>query len=132
MRITNTIKVFSFITLLMAVIIGISIYSGRTLIGSSKSLENQISEIEGSIKAGGWGNAAASLSKTAEDWERLKPKWYMLTDHMEIDNISSTLARMGRYVEAEDLPSAMAEASSLRQYLRHIPEREILNLENIF
>lgn len=128
----QTFKVFLSVFILAAMIVGISCVSQRILYVTSSELEKDLVRVEDSTVSNDWDTAAASLEKVREKWSGIKGTWAILIDHMEIDNIDITLARVEQYILCKDTSSALAEASALMKYVRHIPRKEALNLENIF
>ena len=128
----HTFKVFLSVFILAAMIFGISLISQSILFRTSSLLEKDLSRVEDSTVSNDWDNAEASLKKVREKWSGIKKTWAMLIDHMEIDNIDITLTRVEQYILCKDTSSALAEAAALMKYIRHIPRKEALNIENIF
>lgn len=128
----HSFKVITSIIVLLAVIIGASIFSSRILASSSEKLQQQISEIERNTSEGNWEKAEESITSVEKDWEKLEKTWAKLIDHMEIDQIDNTLSRLTKYIETQDKPLALAEAAALKKYIEHIPEKESLQLKNLF
>jgi len=132
MRLANTAKIIIFLLILISVVLGFSFYAKKSLDFSSKKLQDQITSIEDSIRAGDWDKAAKQLSNIKKDWDSVRKSWAMLLDHAEIDNIDEALSKMAIFIESEELSMALAEASTLKQYVSHIPEKESFRLQNIF
>lgn len=129
---SHTLKFALSILILAVMIFGISFISQRILYATSFEMEKDISRVEDSTVSNDWDNAQESLKKVREKWSGTKKTWAMLIDHMEIDNIDITLTRVEQYILCKDTPSALAEASALMKYVRHIPRKEALSLENVF
>ncbi|NJD02385.1 MAG: DUF4363 family protein [Ruminiclostridium sp.] len=128
----QTFKVLLSVAVLAAIIFGMGFISQRILIHTSSELEKELSKVEDSTVSNDWNTAEKSLKKVQETWSGIKKTWAMLIDHMEIDNIDITLTRVEKYVLCKDTSSALAEAAALMKYIRHIPKKEALNIENIF
>jgi squalene cyclase len=126
-----TVKILTGLILLTIIIIGFSLYTQSYLNQTSVELEKHINTIESGIKAGDWNTVFKNLDETDARWKHSKKGWATLIDHQEIDNIDETLSRMQEFIKTKDVPSALAEASALKLYLRHIPDKESLNIENI-
>lgn len=126
-----TVKIVTALVLLILVIFAVSLYTQSYLGRTSIGLEKHIDTIERGINAGDWKTVKENVDKTDTEWQHEKKKWAILIDHMEIDNIDETLSRMSEFVKTKDVPSALAEASALKLYLRHIPAKESLSIENI-
>ncbi|MCX7923180.1 MAG: DUF4363 family protein [Clostridia bacterium] len=129
---SHSFRVISSLVILLALIVGASIYTTSALANSSKNIEDQISQIETDIKANNWENANKKLSEIESNWSRTEQTWAMLLDHIEIDNIDIALSRMSKYIEVKDMNLALAEAATLKKYIGHIPEKESFGLKNIF
>ena len=127
-----TIKIIAALTLLTFMIIVASLYTQSYLGKTSIKLEKQVHTLQVGINAEDWETVGINLDSTIIEWEQSKKTWAMLIDHLEIDNIDETLSRMKEYINARDVPSALAEASALSLYFRHIPAKESLSIENIF
>ena len=128
----HTFKVLSSVFILAAMIFGMSFISQRILFITASDLEKDLSQVEDSTVSNDWNTAEASLKKVSEKWSGVKKTWAVLIDHMEIDNIDITLTRVEQYILCKDTSSALAEASALMKYIKHIPKKEAPNIENIF
>ncbi|MFZ5987632.1 MAG: DUF4363 family protein [Bacillota bacterium] len=128
----HTVKVLASLTILLALIIGSSFITNRTLHSTAQRLEDQINKIESSTINGDWNSAQKNLASIEEEWPRVEKTWTVLLDHIEIDNIDTALLRMSKYVETKNSSMALAEIAALRQFIKHIPEKESLSLKNIF
>lgn len=128
----HSTKILLSITTLVVVVILAGVFSGRTLASSSKKIENQIETVEKNVKDGKWKEADSALSNAKEIWSSSEKIWTILIDHIEIDNIDTGFERLSSFLETKSTPLALGEISSLRQYIRHIPEKEIPSIKNIF
>lgn len=128
----HTTKTLSAIIILLALIMAVGYYSYKTLSQTSRNLENYITEIEENTKQNNWKKAEENLTAVQADWSKVQHTWSVLIDHVEIDNIDSTMSRMEKFIETRDTPSALAEAASLKLYVKHIPEKEFVSLKNLF
>jgi hypothetical protein len=128
---SHTIKIVTPLVLLLAVIIGTSVYASKNFTSSSKRLENSAVQIEASVNGEDWANANAKLTNIKEDWQKVSKSWAMLLDHNELDNIETALTKMSAYIRTKDKSSALAETAAFKQYVKHIPEKEIFNFKNL-
>lgn len=120
------------VSLLAALIVGFSLYAQSYLHTESKKLEGHIEGIEYSIKTGNWQKAETELTEMKEKWSGTQNIWAILVDHIEIDNIDYTMSRFTEFIKTKQHAFALAEASSLMQYVKHIPQKESFSLQNIF
>lgn len=128
----HNLKVLSGIFILVVIIIGASLYTGSLYNNSSNQLEELISNMEISIKSGDWKKTDSEMKKISKRWHQIEGTWATLLDHFEIDNIEISLLRLSKYIESQDSSLTLSEAAALKQYIRHIPEKESLDWKNIF
>lgn len=128
----HSAKVIISIVVLLAVIFAFSAYASNLLATTSQDLESHVAKIEEHIKAEDWEKIDTPLESVEKQWKKTSRTWAILIDHFEIDNIDAALSRMSMFIEAKDRGPALAEAGILRQYIRHIPEKESMRLINIF
>lgn len=128
----NTIKTLALPAILLILVIGTSMFTLSILSKNALDLEQQINEIESYTVNKDWSSAEESLSIIEENWNKVEKTWAVLLDHMEIDNIDISLIKMAEYIKTKDSALALAEISALKQYVKHIPEKESFNLKNLF
>lgn len=126
------LKILALPAILLVLVIGTSLFALNTLSKNALELEQQINEVESYTLNKDWINAEKSLSSIKEDWDRVEKTWAVLLDHMEIDNIEISLIKMAEYIKTKDYTLALAEISALKQYVKHIPEKESFSLKNLF
>ena len=126
-----SVKVIGSLIILTAIIIALGMFTQKKLYIDSTNLGSAIEEIQNCAREGKWDRAAAILDQVVKDWGKIKKTWSSLIDHQEIDNIDVTLSRLRPLLEARDTSSALSEASALSRYIKHIPEREKLSIDNL-
>lgn len=117
------------IFLILLAIFGV--YSSALLSRQADGLNGFLRHMEQDIDAGKWRAASKKLSKLKAEWEKVQFHWDVVIEHHEMDNIDSSLARIDKYINTEDKSQVLAEISSVRHYLKHIPKKEAFTLENI-
>ena len=128
----HTAKILISITVILAMILSASIFTNRILSKDANSLEEKISAVEADTEKENWETAQTGLATILKEWPKVENKWALLLDHAEIDNIDEALTKVSKYIKAKDVPLALAELASLKKYINHIPEKESLDLKNIF
>lgn len=123
-------QIIAVITLTI-IFIGIAIYVNNYLTLSANEISNHIKNVELYAKKDDWEDAVKELKVSKEKWDNVKEKWSMLIDHFEIDNIESSLSKVSGFVTTKNLNDLLAESSNLRLMVDHIPEKDILSMENI-
>jgi hypothetical protein len=125
-------KVIAVMIIITLLIITASIIINRSFDNSSKQLESHINKIQASTISGNWDTASKELKLIQSHWNKIQKFWTVLLDHIEIDNINSTLARMSLQIQVKDKSSVLGESAALRLYINHIPEKESFKIKNIF
>ncbi len=128
----HTAKVLILITAIVALILGAAFFTNRILLSDAHSLEEKIVTVEANMKEEDWEKAQSVLASILSEWPTVESKWALLIDHAEIDNIEDALTKVAEYIKAKEASLALAELSTLKNYITHIPEKESLNIENIF
>lgn len=120
------------IIVVLALIIGFGYWTLQEVAQSSQVLLSLSLSLEESIKQNLWDEAENRFKKLDSAWQKTQSLWTVLLNHTEIDNIDLTLAKLEQYIKTQEQGLALAEISSLKLLIRHIPEKEKLTLENIF
>lgn len=125
-------RVIAFIIICLALIIGVGIYTTTSINSSVEELSYYIDRLEKNIAQENWEESSKDIGKLSKVWSKTKQNWLLFLDHQEIDNIDLTYTRLNKYVETEELPSALAEVAALKLLVQHIPNISALSLRNIF
>ncbi len=128
----HTAKIALSILALLVIIIGSSLIGANILSNTSDKLSGNIEKVESSTTSEDWNNAVKYLDDIEKDWSKSEGIWSMLIDHIEIDNIENSLTRMKKYIEVKDKSLALGEIANLKQYVKHIPQKETFNFRNVF
>lgn len=88
--------------------------------------------LEVSLSKENWSEAEKLFKETEEKWAKLRIVWPMLIHHQEMDRIEESLVKLKSYILFQEAGDSMSELYSLIKYIRHIPDKEKLNLQNIF
>lgn len=119
------------IFLLTAVIITAGCLTLNTLAEESAKLDNSLSELEKDIENMNWEAAAKGLKEFHNNWDRISKLWTMLIDHYEIDNIELAIAELDSYIKTQNKSQALAQLSSVKALIKHIPQKEALSFRNL-
>ncbi|MCX8129125.1 MAG: DUF4363 family protein [Clostridia bacterium] len=128
----HTLKITIILAILVALILSIGLFTHNILSSTADRLGKHIAQIENNTIQGNWTKAEEQLSAAKNEWSGTGDQWAMLIDHIEIDNIDTSLSKMEKYIFSKNAPLALAEAATLKQYIEHIPEKESFRLKNIF
>lgn len=125
-------KILVTIAVIVALILGASLFERRLLNNDAQNLEAKIINVENSTKKEDWEMAETNLSSVLDEWPKVENKWSVLLDHAEIDNIEDALIKVDAYIKAKDASSALAELASLKNFIKHIPKKEAFSIKNVF
>lgn len=120
------------IFILTAAIVAAGCLTLNLLADESAKLDNSLSELEKDIENMNWEAAEKGLKEFHNNWDRISKVWTMLIDHYEIDNIELAIAELDSYIKSQERPQALAQLSSVKALIRHIPVKEALSLSNLF
>ena len=96
------------------------------------ALSDAVKKIQASVEKNNWDDARSHFKETLKIWEQSSNYWPMLIHHQEMDRIEESMNRIKSYLEYQDSSMSQAELYNLIFYIRHIPEKESLNLQNVF
>ena len=123
-------------TMLLAVFIIIStvvtgIFLNKMLKKSADELRQSLDRTEAFIKEGNWGEAEKEVQAMMQSWDKMQNKWTVAVEHMEVDEITLMLFRLGEYVKSEEKASSLAELASMREFILSVPDKDSFKLKNI-
>lgn len=98
----------------------------------TNSLLSTTKMMEDYLHSDNWQEAELQFITLQNKWDRIKTYWPMFIDHGEMDRIEESMSKLSGYLENEALNETIAELYTLSYFIRHIPEKEALNLKNIF
>jgi hypothetical protein len=125
-------RLLSTLIAILAIIVGLGLWFNQSLQDSSSNLSYQIDRVSMEIRQGDWEAAIKQSQKLEQVWEETAKLWPVFLDHQEMDNIEFTLARVKEYVKGRDAVLSLGQLSELKLMIEHIPQKEAVNLENIF
>lgn len=97
----------------------------------SERMDHQLKELKSEIENQDWAAAEKQLEEFHSKWDKTSNFWSMLVDHYEIDNIELVLSQLASFVKTKDRSEALSQLSSLRTFVKHIPQKEAFRLKNI-
>lgn len=98
----------------------------------ASSLTETAEKLQISIENENWPEAETIYNEIQNTWNKLSSFWPMLIHHQEMDRIEESMQKLKSYLHYQEPSDSMAELFSLLKYIRHIPDKEKLNLKNIF
>lgn len=99
---------------------------------STVHFSQELNRVEAALEVRDWHRTGQNLRRLNSDWERTKFLWALMLNHKEIDAIEQSLIRSEKAVDTQSYNDAAIELGSLRYFLKHVPQRERVDLINIF
>lgn len=117
---------------ILALLVGFGLYSYNYLEKTTNTLVLKTVSLEKNARSQNWEQTQKSFDSLNSSWNKVNSKWAMLIDHQELDKINISISRIREYISTRHIPGLMAELAELQLLLTHIPEKEALNLNNMF
>lgn len=118
--------------IIFAIIVSFSFWTNHMLQASADEMLQNIEQIEQGLNINLWEQALSGTDKLEETWDKKANWWPAVLDHQEIDNIEFSLAKTREYITTKNTSLSWGQLSELKLMIRHIPEKESINLKNIF
>ena len=115
------------LVLILAACIGVWYY----LRDSAEQICAEVSTVEEALWAEDWAAAEQGITLVEAEWQELAPRWAMLIDHQEMEDVEICLVDLKSAVRRRELQEALKEAVELEYFLRHTPDAERPAWENI-
>lgn len=124
-------KVLAITLAIFVALLGFGTFAYYYIDHTADNLYSSTQSIEKNVQAKHWTEAQKQFSTFQANWDKTSKKWSVLEDHSELDNINTTMAKAKKFMEAKDYPGATSEIAQLKLLIKHIPEKEAVNLKNI-
>ncbi len=124
-------RIFVTIIISMVLIFSAGIWVNNSLQTSSDHLCSQIETITQHIKSEDWEQAKENTAIFASKWREQAKWWPIILDHQEMDNVEFSLAKVKEFVKEEDKTLALGQLAEIKLMIKHLPEKERLNIKNI-
>lgn len=128
----HSIRVPLALILLLMFLLGAGLGIVNYLQKGAETIISIASELQTSIEQSEWLRAESSYQHLIETWRKMSRYWPMLVHHQELDRIEESLTKLEVYLHYQEDKDSQAELNNLINLIRHIPQRESLNLRNLF
>ena len=102
------------------------------LLQGSRDLLASVEKLEQAVEQNNWESAGNCLNEIRTAWQKVDRYWPMLVHHEEMDRIEESMNKLKSYIKYKDSAQTLAELYNLYYYIKHIPQKEAFNLQNIF
>jgi hypothetical protein len=120
--------ILAIIAALLLIIVGGSyVYVQR----SAAEVAENFPALEAAIYAEKWVEARRLFTETEQVWERVRRIWTAIINEDEMRDVEISFIDMSVLLEQENSERVMREFANLRFYLQSIPERTVVNWQNL-
>ena len=102
------------------------------LTDSAEQVCKELAGLEEALIREDWAEAEAVCERTEAAWEQARPRWAVLIDHGEMEDIDFALVSLRGAVLRKERDEASKELTELTLFLRRAPEAERPGWENVF
>lgn len=121
------------IVISVVIIITVSgVASQRYLDRTSEELAGHLEKVGRALSEEDWEKGQNAFIAFEKRWDKIRLKWALFTDHLELDNLEMKLARLREHLHTRDKNSGRADYGEALMLLKHIPERMRLTFSNTF
>jgi hypothetical protein len=110
----------------------LSLFVQSYLDRSADLLSRELTGVEPELQSLNWDQALNKLDSFAKAWGKTKPLWAVLTNHNEMDLIEETLIKTTQAISSKSYSDALINLGILRNFIKHIPDKERFSIVNIF
>lgn len=93
---------------------------------------NTLDTIASNIEEEKFVEAKEQADKLKKEWEKVKVRWDILTEHDDVEELESHLASIDMYIRNEEKTDGQVEVAVLKQRIEHIIQNETLSFATIF
>lgn len=93
---------------------------------------NTLDTIASNIEEERFVEAKEQADKLKKEWEKVKVRWDILTEHDDVEELESHLASIDMYIRNEEKTDGQVEVAVLKQRIEHIIQNETLSFATIF
>ncbi|HOV79062.1 MAG TPA: DUF4363 family protein [Bacillota bacterium] len=124
-------RVLAVLLIIFAAVISLGFWTNHMLTASAGELLQNIEQIERGLERNQWDMAYAQTAELEKIWDKKSKWWPTVLDHQEIDNIEFSMAKVKEYVATKNTALSRGQLSELKLMIKHIPEKESVNIKNI-
>ena len=99
---------------------------------TGNSMLKTLDTIAADIEEEKFAEAEIQTNKLKNDWEKIKVRWDILTEHDDVEELESHLASIEAYIKNKEKTDGQVEVAVLKQRIEHIIQNETLSFATIF
>jgi hypothetical protein len=132
----NLLKFKAFIPLciimLIICLLTFGLWSSHKIRKEANVLLDLADQIRQALYAGDYRQAHSACGLLMLQWDIYHDHWIMLINHQEMDRIHESVKRLNQCLYFGAAADAWSELDILVHFIKHIPQKETLNLQNFF
>jgi hypothetical protein len=117
---------------LLGVLLAFGLWSSHKIHDEANTLLQQTNQIRQALHTENYKQAQLNCSLLTLQWDAYQNHWTMLINHQEMDRIYESMKKLNQFVYFEDAVDAWAELDTLIHFIKHIPQKETLSIQNFF
>ena len=117
---------------LLAVLLGLCIWSQTRMHGVGPPIARQIARAEESAAREDWAEAAQAVAKARSDWDDSRTFLAALADHQPLEDIESLFAALETYQDTRDGTEFRAACRELTRRIQAVEEAHEFSLGSVF
>lgn len=124
-------KLWAAMLVVMVLIVLGGYYLESSILKTTDQISRTLNEVKESVRSDQWSAAERSTQKLDERWSACKGVWGPFIHNDDLETVTSHLARLRAFLEAQDKGAALAEITSIERQLVQLRQQEVLNLQNV-
>jgi len=116
----------------LILVLALCIFSQLYLTSTSNEICAELQPIDKAMAAGDWAQGRERLQAAERKWQEVSKLWRMIVDHGSMRDIEHGFVDMRVMLERQNAEQTAKELATLIYFLRHVPESEKADLQNIF
>lgn len=125
-------KVVCILMAALILVLALCIFSQWYLVSTTDEICAELQPIERAAAVGDWEQGRERFRAAERKWEKVSKLWRMIVDHESMRDIEHGFVDMRVMLEQQNAEQTTKELATLIYFLRHVPENEKADLQNIF
>jgi hypothetical protein len=117
--------------LLLTCLIAFGVWSAHKINSEAQSLLVLTDHIRQSLDVRDYPEAQRHCGLLLDQWNGYHRYWTLLISHQEMDHIFESMSKLNQFLRFGDEVDSWAELDTLVHFIKHIPEKESLNIQNL-
>ena len=125
-------KEYIIIAVILVIIFGIEFWTNNNLNSTFEWIRAEIDDIENKISENKESEAQEQFHKMHESWKKKNDELAVYMEHTELEKITEDIVMIESNFESNDMDKVNENIAELEFILKHIEEKDKVNIKNIF